>query len=62
MEKHIEARVTAICEMGCVRVREVMAALERGEIPPEVAPSSPTECGEILRELRAIMAVYDARD
>jgi len=57
----VEARVTLICELGCARVREVIALLEQGRCPPETAEASAAERQQILHELRAIMAVYDAR-
>ena len=59
--RKIEERVTLICELGCVRVREVMRALERGDTTPETAGANAEERQQILRELAAIMAVYDAR-
>lgn len=61
MNKHIEESVTAICELGCDRVREVITALERGETTAEVARNSTAERADILHELQSIMAVYDAR-
>ena len=62
MNKHTEERVTFICELGCTRVREVIAALEQGVETPETAHSSAADRADILRELQAVMAVYDARD
>jgi hypothetical protein len=61
MNQIIEERVTVICELGCVRVREVITALAQGEATSEVAQNSAAERAEILRELQAIMAVYDER-
>lgn len=60
-DKRVEQRVTLICELGCVRVREVMSALQAGGTTPETESASPQERLQILRELQAIMAVYDAR-
>lgn len=57
----IDARVTLICELGCVRVREVMAVLREGGSTPETADAPVAERMQILRELELIMAVYDAR-
>ena len=57
----IEERVTHICELGCVRVREVMSVLSEGGHTPETEHVSPSERQQILIELQAIMAVYDAR-
>ena len=57
----IEERVTLICELGCVRVRAVIVALQNGAATPETATTSPAECAEILHQLQAIMAVYDTQ-
>lgn len=57
----VEAHVTRICELGCARVREVIALLEQGRTTPETADVGEAERQQILDELRAIMAVYDAR-
>ena len=62
MEKRfIEERVTLICELGCVRVREVITTLQQGGATPETEDASEHERQQILHELQAIMAVYDAR-
>ena len=57
----IEERVTFICELGCIRVREVMAVLQQGGSTPETDQANEEERRRILHELQAIMAVYDAR-
>ena len=57
----IEERVTFICELGCVRVREVMDALQQGGSTSETEHANKEERRQILLELQAIMAVYDAR-
>jgi hypothetical protein len=56
----IEARVTTICERGCVRVREVIATLQQGRDAPETRGIRDDERMQILHELESIMAVYDA--
>lgn len=61
MDKAIEERVTAICELGCVRVREVIIALQQGHITTEVTQNTGAERAQILHELQAIMAVYGER-
>lgn len=61
-EPVLDARVTRLCELGCARVREVIAALQQGEATPETRDLSPSERRLVLQELQAIMAVYDARD
>ena len=57
-DKRILARVEAVCEKGCRRVREDIATLERGEPIPECADLTRGERGQVLRELKQIMAVY----
>lgn len=59
--KLIEQRVTLICELGCVRVREVISALQQGDTTPETETATAQDRQQILHELQAIMAVYDAR-
>lgn len=54
----VEARVEAICQKGCRRVREDISALRRGETIPECLGLSPDECTSLLAELEQIMAVY----
>ena len=56
----VEERVTLICELGCVRVREVIRALQAGGTTPETQNLSPSERAQILQQLQSIMAVYDA--
>ena len=57
----LEQRVTQICGLGCTRVREIIGALERDQITVESEGLNPSECAQVLSELKAIMAVYDAR-
>ena len=57
----LEQRVTQICGLGCMRVREIIAALERDQITVESEGLNPSERAQVLSELKAIMAVYDAR-
>jgi hypothetical protein len=57
----VEEHVTLICELGCVRVREVIRALQQGDTTPETQNLSPTERMQILYQLQSIMAVYDTR-
>jgi hypothetical protein len=57
----IEEYVTLICELGCVRVREVIRALQQGGTTPETQNLGPTERMQILQQLQSIMAVYDAQ-
>lgn len=57
----IEQRVSEICELGCGRVREVIAQLQQGSTTAETEQLNAAERQQILHELQAIMAVYDAQ-
>lgn len=57
--KLVDERVTLICELGCMRVREVITVLQEGGTTPEVENTSLDDQAQILRQLQAIMAVYD---
>lgn len=54
----ISACVEAICNKGCIQVREDIEHLERGEILPEMASLPLDERQQVLKELKSIMAVY----
>ena len=51
-----------LCLQGCTVVREIIAQLETGGSIPELAELDPAERQHLLRELKSIMAVYDARE
>ncbi len=55
----LQAHVEAICAEGCNHVREVIRRLEADSPPAELRKLDPDARQCILRELRAIMAVYD---
>jgi hypothetical protein len=57
----LEQHIAQICGMGCTRVREIIGALERDHVIVESEYLSPSERAQVLSELKAIMAVYDAR-
>ncbi|MCL6557097.1 MAG: hypothetical protein K6T56_12140 [Burkholderiales bacterium] len=57
--QRVEEAVNRICELGCARVREILAALARGSPVAEMAGLSETERQAVRAELQAIMAVYD---
>lgn len=48
-----------LCHKGCRAVWSDINALESGESLPEVAGLSPREIREVVRELKAVMAVYE---
>jgi len=57
----LEQRITRICELGCTHVREIIEAWTQGQATPESQGLSPSARAQVLAELQAIMAVYDAR-
>lgn len=50
-----------LCNQGCMAVREAIEHMEAGDSLPELADLSHNEQQCLLRELKSIMAVYDAR-
>lgn len=58
----IDQRITQICELGCTRVTEIIAALEQGLTTPETHDLLDTDRAQVLVELQAIMAVYNTRN
>jgi hypothetical protein len=57
----LEQAIGRICEQGCARVREYIRALQLAEELPEFAALDPGQRNALLRELQAIMQVYDDR-
>ena len=57
----IEQRLTQICELGCTRVSEIITLLEQERFAPEIDGLLAAERDQLLAELQAIMAVYQAR-
>lgn len=53
-----EARLEAICQLGCQRVRVIIHALANGETVAEAGGLTPDERARLLRELQSVMAVY----
>lgn len=56
---NIQSCVESICELGCERVNEIIALIEAGKAVDEVGALDREEQNRVLRELKAIMAVYD---
>lgn len=56
--QQIDQRVEQICQKGCLSVREDIMLLERGVILPELQDFDEMARQAVLKELRAIMAVY----
>ena len=57
--RKVESCIEALCQRGCDQVNGYIKALEMGEEFPEVADLSIQERRAVLRELIAIMDVYD---
>ena len=55
----VQSIVESICELGCDRVNEIIVALEYGNSVEETRGLDKSDRQWILRELKAIMAVYD---
>lgn len=46
-------------EQGCMRVRQAIADMEWGKVPPQLLRFNPAQRAAALAELKAVMAVYD---
>ena len=55
----VESCVEHLCKKGCRAVWEDIAVLEEGERLPETLQLSSEENRAVLRELKAIMSVYE---
>lgn len=53
--------IEVFCQCGCDAVRATISAMESGAVVPQVETLSEEERGLVLQELKAVMAVYDAR-
>jgi hypothetical protein len=53
--------IDALCQCGCDAVRATIEAMEAGADVPQVQTLSSEEREQVLDELKAVMAVYDAR-
>jgi len=56
--QQIEACIEVLCQKGCLAVRADIRALEQGQVLPETAGLSREATRFVLKELKAIMAVY----
>ena len=59
--KQVNQCVDALCQCGCDAVRATIEAMEVGADVPQVETLSDEEREVVLDELKAVMAVYDAR-
>lgn len=55
----IDRCIDVLCHQGCREVTRIIGVLERSEPLAEADGLDTAERGEVLRELKAIMAVYD---
>ncbi len=58
----IDACVERICDLGCSKVYQIIELMEQGEDIYELNGINAKTRQAVLRELKTIMAVYDARD
>ena len=60
MDQHlVEKCVEAVCRKGCRAVWSDIDALEAGKALPEVQGLSRAEVRAVVRELKAVMSVYE---
>lgn len=57
-----EQCIETLCHKGCKEVLHLIAEMEQGRMPSEVAHLGDTERQVVLRELKAIMAVYQRKN
>ena len=62
LANEIDAYVELICNLGCGRVYRIIELMERREDIVELNGATAETHQAVLRELKAIMAIYDARD
>lgn len=55
----VHKAVEDICKLGCTTVNEVIDILEKGDDVAESEALDKHERNELLKELKAIMDVYD---
>lgn len=58
----IEVELERICDLGCLRVSEILAGVSSGKLVPELAGLNAADSEEILHRLKSIMAIYEARE
>ena len=58
---NLDQRVETLCEQGCRAVMENIEALQAGQTQPAFADLDSAERDLLLRELQAIMSVYNNR-
>lgn len=61
LPRNVQACVDSICQRGCERVNEIIELLEAGKSVDEVCKLDHDGQKAVLRELKAIMAVYEQK-
>lgn len=57
----VEQCIESLCLKGCKEVLSLIGEMEQGRMPAEIAHLSKAERQAVLRELKAIMAVYQRK-
>jgi|GEM_PF-564502 len=57
----VDACVERICDLGCTVVYQVIALMEQGKCAREITGLTCVDRRKVLKELKEIMSVYDAR-
>jgi tetrahydromethanopterin S-methyltransferase subunit D len=60
-QQKVNQAIEAICQTGCTSVNAVIATLEAGKTTEGLEDLSYAERDLLVRELKAIMAVYEER-
>ncbi len=55
----IEQSIELLCQKGCKEVLRLIGEMEAGRTPGEISHLQESERQAVLRELKAIMAVYE---
>lgn len=61
LPQNLQHCVESLCGDGCLAVNGYIEQLERGGSVPQTESLSYEDRQELLRELKSIMAVYDAK-
>ena len=60
-QQKVQDCVEALCHSGCDMVRATISAMEAGQTIAQTDGLEQDEAGAVLKELKAIMSVYDSR-
>ena len=58
-QQKIHDVVTQICDLGCTRIRQLIASMESGVALHETGTLNTAECQTVLAELKSIVAICD---